>query len=277
MFNTITQMIQRMFASRDAERAANLSAETADDLVERNLGPAPSRTSYAFRQLVAGQDAVVRLRERREDLGVAQSHADKAGNPFTRGAWAFVLISVELVSVLLLLRDLDVPASSRLGAASGLLLATLGVTIALTHVLARTATATGMARAGWVVISALTITLFGAIVLSFVLIRLAAAVDDRPVFLLIAEALLLAVGTAAPAFWVENAWREFRAALAAWLELRLVRLDVRRLEGDAGRVERGIREFEEREVKHNRDAARIRADLSIRRRAFEAGRSNQRE
>lgn len=275
MFNMIKHTIQRAIASREEREAANLSPDTANDRVERDLGPAPSRNTFQYKQLIAGQEATVRLRERREDLASAQGASDAAGNPIARGAWAIALVAVELVSVLLLLRDLSIAPSARLGAASGLLLATVGLTVALTHVIARTGNSSGIAKIGWVIVSALAIVLFGSLVISFVLIRMAASTADRPLYVLLPEALLLALATAFPAWWLESAWRTFRAALDAWLDLRRVRRDMRRLERDAQRSERGIRDFEDREARHAREASRIRADLSIKRRAFEAGRRSR--
>lgn len=273
MLSEITKSWQRFRAIAQERQAANLSAATASDMVERKLGPAPSRASFAYKSLLAGQEAGVRLRERREDLARLETDSDEAGRPLPLGAWASGLVAVELVSVLFLLRDLDVPPGSRLFAACGLLLATIGLTVVLTTVIARTAAAASVAaRLGWSVLVALAITLYAAVIAAFVAIRLASASDDRPLFLILAEGLLLALATAFPAFWLESAWRRFRAALRASLALRRARREVRELERAAARSERDLREFEEREARHAREAARIRAEFSMKRRALEAER-----
>lgn len=272
MLREIAQTWKSVRAARTERRSANLSAETANDVVERKLGPAPSRSSFAYKKLLEGQEASVRVRERREDLARLEANADEAGNPIPLGGWAVALFAIELVSVLFLLRDLDVPPSSRLFAACGLLLATIGLTIAVTKVVARSAKARGFARVGWYLTSTVTIALYLLVIAAFVIIRLASASDDRPVVLLLAEGLLLALATAFPAFWLESAWRKFRNALRARFALRRTRREIRKLEREAARSEKGLREFEAREARHAREAARIRAEFSMRRRAFEAER-----
>lgn len=272
MFREIVETWKSVRSARTERRSANLSAETANDVVERKLGPAPSRASFAYKKLLAGQEASVRVRERREDLARLEADADEAGNPLVLGTWAVGLFAIELVSVLFLLRDLDVPPSSRLFAACGLLLATIGLTIAVTKVIARSANVRGFARLGWYLTSTITIAVYLIVIAAFVIIRLASATDDRPLVLLLAEGLLLALATGFPAFWLESAWRKFRDALRARFALRRTRREINKLEREARRAEKGLREFESREARHARDAARIRAEFSMKRRAFEAER-----
>lgn len=270
MFTWLKNAWQDWGRSRSARRAAELSSDTAQNLIERKLGPAPSRATYEYRKMAAGQDAVHRAEERQQDLWRAQSAAEAAGRPELFALWTAALVVVELAGILGLLRTLDVPPEIRPLAGFGVLLGVIGLTAILATLVARVRGTVGLARAGWVIVTSGAILLYLVGVAAFVLVRIAEASSDAPLFLTIAEAIFFASMAIAPAWWLKATFASFLRARTARRELRLVRREVRKLEKEARRADRGLRSFEEREARYAAAAARIRAELATKRRTFEA-------
>ena len=270
MFQGIREWWAARRRAADNVKAARTSAETAEDRVVQKLGRGPRRDSYEYRQHVAGQDAAVRLEERREDLRAAEDVARGTSRPFSLDVGIVVLVGVELVGVLGVLRGLDVPPSQRLFAGAGVLIGAVGLTAILAILAGRVRDARRLACAGWAVAFVLLAVVYGLVLAAFVATRVVDADSDHTLLVRIAEGIVIALATAAPPWALKAIWTRRAPARRAWGDVARLRREVKELRKEAAESAQGLIAFERAEGEHAARAAKIRATHAVERRELEA-------